>query len=212
MQCDFDTIGTTSNSADIETLFVINDLLEKIGFEKFTIRVNNRRVLNGLLEKNELQPHAVAILRALDKLDKIGRDAVIAEIVERTSIEAGRAAKVLDMAELRGTPDEVLAALDGMLAGSQTGELGLANLRELFSAVRACGIPDGRVSLDVAIARGLDYYTGTIYETLLGDLRKSVLCVQEDVTTIWRNCLLRSNCLALERVSGWTACWPQWKS
>lgn len=170
MQCDFDTIGTTSNSADIETLFVINDLLEKIGFEKFTIRVNNRRVLNGLLEKNELQPHAVAILRALDKLDKIGRDAVIAEIVERTSIEAGRAAKVLDMAELRGTPDEVLAALDGMLAGSQTGELGLANLRELFSAVRACGIPDGRVSLDVAIARGLDYYTGTIYETLLGDL------------------------------------------
>ncbi|MBL8818409.1 MAG: histidine--tRNA ligase [Planctomyces sp.] len=170
MQCDFDTIGTTSNSADIETLFVINDLLEKIGIERFTIRVNNRRVLNGLLEKHDLLPHTVSILRALDKLDKIGREAVIAEMVERTGIDPQRAGRVLDMAELKGTPEEVLAVLDGMLAGSQTGELGLANLRELFSAVNSCGIPKERISLDVAIARGLDYYTGTIYETLLGDL------------------------------------------
>lgn len=170
MQCDFDTIGTTSNSADIETLFVIHDLLERIGIERFTIRVNNRQVLNGLLEKNGVQQHAVGILRSLDKLDKIGREAVVAEMVEKVGITADQAVRVLEMAQLKGTPKQILDSLDGMLAGNPTGELGLSNLRELFNAAEACGLPPARLSLDVSIARGLDYYTGTIYETLLGDL------------------------------------------
>ncbi|MEZ6041875.1 MAG: histidine--tRNA ligase [Planctomycetaceae bacterium] len=170
MQCDFDTIGTKSNTADIETLFVINDLIERIGFERFTIRINNRCVLNGLLEKNGVMEHAVGILRALDKLDKIGRDAVVTEMVEKVGITEQQAGQVLDMAQLQGSPDEIMSALEIMLAGSATGEPGLANLRELFSAAKACGLPAERVSLDVSIARGLDYYTGTIYETLLGDL------------------------------------------
>jgi len=170
MQCDFDTIGTLSNAADIETLFVIHDLLEKIGIERFTIRVNNRRVLNGLLEKCGLQEHAVGILRALDKLDKVGRDAVAAEMTDKAGIPASAAQQVLDMAQLKGSPAEILQKLEGMLAGSPTGEQGLQNLRELFAAVDACGWPAGRVNLDVSIARGLDYYTGTIYETFLGDL------------------------------------------
>lgn len=170
MQCDFDTIGSTSNAADIETLLVINDLFEKIGIERFTIRVNNRQVLNGLLEKNGLQTHAAALLRVLDKLDKIGRDKVLQEMVEQVGITEAQAAGVLDMAQLSGTPTEILEALDRMLAGSETGLTGLNNLRELFQTVTACGLPDGRVQLDVSIARGLDYYTGTIYETFLGDL------------------------------------------
>jgi histidyl-tRNA synthetase len=170
VQCDFDTIGTLSNAADIETLFVIHDLLEKIGIERFTIRVNNRKVLNGLLEKCGLQEQAVGILRALDKLDKVGRDAVAAEMTDKAGIPASAAQQVLDMAQLKGSPAEILQKLEGMLAGSPTGELGLQNLQELFAAVDACGWPQGRVNLDVSIARGLDYYTGTIYETFLGDL------------------------------------------
>ena len=170
LQCDFDTIGTLSNSADIETLFVINDLFERIGIQRFTIRVNNRKVLNGLLDKCGLQEHAAGILRSLDKLDKLGRDAVIAEMTEKVGIPASSAAQVLDMAQLKGTPQEILHALEAMLAGSSTGERGLHDLQELFAAVGACGWPSSRVSLDVSIARGLDYYTGTIYETLLGEL------------------------------------------
>src|SRR6266851_5589602 len=73
-QCDFDTIGTTSNAADIETVLVINDLFEAIGFERFEIRVNNRLILNGYLEQHGLADKAVALLRALDKLPKIGRE------------------------------------------------------------------------------------------------------------------------------------------
>jgi histidyl-tRNA synthetase len=169
MQCDFDTIGTDSNAADVETLLVIHDLLAAIGFERFTVRVNNRLILNGLLDKLGLAEQTAGVLRALDKLRKIGRDAVIAEMCERVGATAEQAGRVLDLAGLEGTPDAMLAHLDPMLAGSELGELGIARLRELFSAARTSGIPADRVQLDVSIARGLDYYTGTIYETFLTD-------------------------------------------
>lgn len=170
MQCDFDTIGSNSNAVDIETLLVINDLFEAIGVNGFTVRVNNRKVLNGLLQKNDLQEHAVGILRCLDKLDKIGRDKVVAEMRDKVGISEAQANSVLDMATLSGSNEEVLVALEGMLTGNETGEEGLANLRELFDTVKACDLPEDRVNLDVSIARGLDYYTGTIYETVLHDL------------------------------------------
>ena len=112
----------------------------------------------------------MGILRCLDKLDKIGCDKVIEEMVDKVGITAAQAGKVLEMAQLQGTPTEIMSALEDVLSGSETGETGLTNLRELFDTVRACGLPDGRVSLDVSIARGLDYYTGTIYETFLEDL------------------------------------------
>ena len=170
MQCDFDTIGTLSNAADIETLFVINDLMEQIGFERFNIRINNRLVLNGLLEKVGLTDKSVGVLRSLDKLPKIGRDKVIAEMVEFVGATAEQAASVLDLAELTGGPSEILTSLEGMLVGSDSGLEGVARLRELFECCVKIGLPDGRVGLDLSIARGLDYYTGTIYETFLGDL------------------------------------------
>ena len=170
MQCDFDTIGTLSNTADIETLLVINDLMEQIGFERFNIRVNNRLVLNGLLEKVGLSDNAVGVLRSLDKLPKIGREKVIAEMVEHVGATSEQAASVLDLAELTGEPMEILQSLEEMLAGSEAGLDGVAKLRELFECCAKVGLPEGRVGLDLSIARGLDYYTGTIYETFLGDL------------------------------------------
>ncbi|HTI50217.1 MAG TPA: histidine--tRNA ligase, partial [Planctomycetaceae bacterium] len=169
MQCDFDTIGTDSNAADIETLLVIHDLLAAIGFERFTVRVNNRLVLNGLLDKLGLAEKTSGILRALDKLHKIGRDGVIAEMQTRVGATAEQAGRVLDLAALTGTPDEILGKLDPMLTGSAVGEEGIARLRELFGAALIAGLPAERVQLDVSIARGLDYYTGTIYETFLTD-------------------------------------------
>lgn len=169
MQCDFDTIGTEANAADIETLLVIHDLFVAIGFERFTIRINNRMVLNGLLEKIGLAEKTGGVLRALDKLHKIGRDGVIGEMVERVGATAEQGQKVLELAQLTGTPAEILARLAPLLAGSTAGEEGIARLNELFSAVATAGVPEGRVELDVSIARGLDYYTGTIYETFLTD-------------------------------------------
>jgi histidyl-tRNA synthetase len=169
MQCDFDTIGTDSNAADIETLLVIHDLIAAIGFDRFVIRINNRLVLNGLLDKLELADKTAGILRALDKLPKIHAEGVIAEMSDKVGATREQASQVLELAGLKGTPAEILARLEPMLSGNEHGERGIARLRELFAAAQASGIPAERVDLDVSIARGLDYYTGTIYETFLTD-------------------------------------------
>ncbi len=170
MQCDFDTIGTESNTADIETLLVIHELMQQIGFSRFTIRVNNRLVLNGLLEKLNLTDQTTGVLRALDKLPKIGREAVIGEMTENLGMDLSQADGVLDFAELTGSADEILSQLEDSLSGSEVGLLGVSRLQQLFAACETVGVPKDRVVLDVAIARGLDYYTGTIYETFLSDL------------------------------------------
>jgi histidyl-tRNA synthetase len=170
MQCDFDTIGTTSNAADIETLFVIHDLMEQIGFSGFRVQVNNRMVLNGLLDKLDLHDKAVGVLRALDKLSKIGRDGVITELVEKVGTTAEQAKQVIELVAADGNTEDVLSRLESLLEGSEQGQIGVARLRELFAACRTAGLDERRVKLDVSIARGLDYYTGTIYETFLDDL------------------------------------------
>ena len=169
VQCDFDTIGTTSVVADTETGLVIHELLERIGFERFSIRVNNRKVLTGLLERVGLVERGPEVLRALDKLAKIGPDKVAAEMMESAGASEEQAAAVLELAGLEGSNDEVLAALERLVEGSEVGERGVADLREVIAGFGAAANPD-RLVLDVSIARGLDYYTGTVFETFLGDL------------------------------------------
>jgi histidyl-tRNA synthetase len=170
IQCDFDTIGTDSNASDIETLLVIHDLMARLGFERFTIRVNHRQLLNGLLETLGLADRSAGVLRALDKLGKIGRDGVVAELTGGVGATTEDAARVLDFAGLTGAPADILSEVERRLNGNARGLDGVAKLRELFTCAGAAGVPAERVALDVSIARGLDYYTGTIYETFLGDL------------------------------------------
>jgi histidyl-tRNA synthetase len=170
MQCDFDTIGTHSVAADVETALVIHDLMRAIGFTAFTLRVNNRLVLTGLLERLGLADRSTAILVALDKLKKIGHDRVVEEMQSEAGVTQAQAVDVLQLAELSGTNDELLKQLEPLVAGSEKGQQGVARLAELVAATRAAGVPDERLRLDVSIARGLDYYTGTVYETFLDEL------------------------------------------
>src|SRR4051795_2024019 len=107
-QCDFDIIGTTSNAADIEGVLVIHDLMRGLGFERFGVRVNNRLVLNGLLEELGLSAQAVTILRILDKLPKVGPEAVLAELAEKARVLPEQAAKVLALAGMQGGNAEIL--------------------------------------------------------------------------------------------------------
>jgi histidyl-tRNA synthetase len=171
-QCDFDTIGTTSNAADIETALAINDLFTAIGFDKFEIRINNRMVLNGLLELKGLADKTVPLLRSLDKLPKIGREKVAAEMVAEAGVTAEQATAVLDLAETTGTNAEVLDKVEAFFAASpnERAAEGIRRLRELLAVANTAGVPEGRIKIDLSIARGLDYYTGTIYETFLTDL------------------------------------------
>src|SRR4051794_16698529 len=122
MQCDFDTIGTLSPVADIETALVIHDLLRAIGFEDFTIHVNNRMVLNGLLAKLGLAEKSKAVLIALDKFRKIGAEKVIAEMATTAGATAEQARDVIRLAEIDGANDEVLSQLDALVAGNELGQ------------------------------------------------------------------------------------------
>ncbi len=170
MQCDFDTIGTRSVAADIETALVIHELFRALGFERFTIRVNHRQVLSGLLECVGLAHQAPAVLRAIDKLAKIGRDGVERELAAAANATSQQVEAILRLCQVSGTNDEVLSELAVLTRGSDTGAEGVVRLAELITAVRAAGVSDERLRLDASIARGLDYYTGIVYETLLDDL------------------------------------------
>lgn len=170
VQCDFDTIGTESPLADQETALVIHELFRRLGFERFTIRVNDRRVLNGLLERLGLVERSVAVLRALDKLAKVGPEKVTEELAREAGASAEQAALVLAFAALSGTNEEILARLADLVRGTAMGEAGVASLAGLVAGARAAGVAPERLVLDVSIARGLDYYTGVIFETFLGDL------------------------------------------
>jgi histidyl-tRNA synthetase len=168
-QCDFDTIGTTSNAADIEVVLVIHDLMLALGFDHFHIHVNQRLILNGLLEELGLSERARPLLTALDKLPKIGRDAVLAEMVAQAKVGPPEAERVLELAEIQGTNGEILDQVERQYRSNPRTSQGVARLRELLQVTRAAGVPEDKVRLDVGIARGLDYYTGTVYETFLDD-------------------------------------------
>ena len=171
-QCDFDTIGTTSNASDIEVALVVSDLFTALEIPNVQIRVNNRLLLNGLLEAIGVADKAVPLLRCLDKLAKIGRDKVIDEMAKETGVTAEQAGKVLDLCAATGTNDDILAKAEARFDGppNEKAREGLARLRELLTVAQTAGVPDGRIRIDLSIARGLDYYTGTIYETFLTDL------------------------------------------
>ena len=170
MQCDFDTIGTKSISADIEVVLVIDQLLRSIGVERFTMRINHRQVLNGLLEQLGIQNNATSILRSLDKLGKIERDQVIAEIVTNEAATAEQAARILDLVNVQGSAQDVLSQLREQAGGHDRTLAGVEQLRQIVEAAEAGGVAPERIAIDPSIARGLEYYTGTVYETFLDDL------------------------------------------
>jgi histidyl-tRNA synthetase len=170
MQCDFDTIGSTSIATDIETALVIHDLMRAIGFDRFTIRLNNRKLLNGLLAQADLAHHAAPILRAIDKLAKIGPAGVAEEIRRTTPAGEPQVDQLLNLIATPPGRSSVLDRMERLASGNELGRAGTSELRQVLEAVEAAGADPDRFVIDVSIARGLDYYTGTIYETLLDDL------------------------------------------
>ncbi|MGB1925862.1 MAG: histidine--tRNA ligase [Rubripirellula sp.] len=170
VQCDFDTIGTESVLADIEAVAVINRLLSTLGFDRFTIHVNNRVVLSGLLDHLGLADQAVPILRSLDKLAKIGRDKTAAEMCQAAGVTNAQAESVLALAECDGDAESVLGQLPDITGGNEKAAAGIERLQQIYQGSVASGVPSHRLHLDVSIARGLDYYTGVIFETTLDDL------------------------------------------
>ncbi|WP_435018379.1 histidine--tRNA ligase [Tundrisphaera sp. TA3] len=171
VQCDFDTVGTESPLADAETAQVIHAALSAIDVPPFTIAINNRRILDGLLASLGLEGRSGPVLRALDKLAKIGRDKVADELQRKGAedpegaLSADQAARVLDFVEAGRGGIEVLQAAETLLGSDPRAAGGIGNLRAVFDLLDASGVPADRLKVDLGLARGLDYYTGVVFET-----------------------------------------------
>ena len=166
-QCDIDVIGreTLSYLAEAEIPSVIYSVFREMAIGGFRIRINNRKVLKGILRHFEVSDERSAdLLRALDKIDKEESGAVIAEL-ERNGLAAKAARELYAIIGTKRETNETLALLgERGFAGE-----GLAELRQMVEAIRLFGVPDSAFAVDLSVVRGLDYYTGTIYETTLVD-------------------------------------------
>ena len=172
-QCDIDIIGDGNLSIvnDAEIPSVIYTTIKEFGFDNFTIRINNRKILNGLFAELNLEEKSVEIMRIIDKLEKIGRDNV-AKCLKDLNVENDKIEKILNFIEIDGTTDEKLQKLENLNFKNELFLEGLNELKEVVKYVRLFGVPDTNFKVDLTIARGLDYYTGTVYETFLNDYRE----------------------------------------
>lgn len=172
-QCDIDIIGdgelSIANDAEIPS--IIYTTIRELGFDDFTICINNRKILNGLFKELNQEELSVEIMRIIDKLEKIGKENVIASLKE-IGIKQQAIDKIISFIEIEGETDEKLIALEKLNFKNDTFKEGLEELKEVVKCVRMFGVPDTHFKVDLTIARGLDYYTGTVYETFLNDYRE----------------------------------------
>ena len=172
-QCDIDIIGdeTLDIINDAELPSVIATTFRKLGFEDFTIKINNRKILNGLYASINQTEKSVDIMRIIDKIDKIGDEAVVEEL---TKIEVPENAieKIMQFIKIDGTIDEKLEKLESLQIDNETYKTGVEELKQVVKYIRLFGIEDKNFTIDLSIARGLDYYTGTVYETFLNGYRE----------------------------------------
>ena len=169
-QCDIDVIGQDSLDIvyDAEMPAVIYNVFKELAFGAFTIRMNNRKVLNGYFAELGYTEVIGDILRTIDKLEKIGREAVTEEL-EKFGVTAADAERILTFLSLRGTNDEVIEALRAQDIANELYKQGVEELAEVVSYLRGFGVEESAFIIDLTIARGLDYYTGTVFETMLND-------------------------------------------
>ena len=177
-QCDIDVIGDGELDLinDAELPSVIYTIFKELGFDNFTIRINNRKVLNGLFEELGQKENSVEILRIIDKIDKIGKEAVIEEL-QKLGVEKTAISKIVEFIEIEGNTDDKIQKLKDLKIENETFTKGVEELDFVVKNIRLFGIPEKNFMVDLTIARGLDYYTGTVYETFLNDYRELRKCL-----------------------------------
>lgn len=172
-QCDIDIIGDDNLSIinDAQMPAVIYTTIKELGFSNFTICINNRKILNGLFKELEQEENSVEIMRIIDKIEKIGKENVIKCLedinVDKTSID-----RIIEFIQINGTTDEKLEKLEKLQVSEELFKQGIEELKQVVKYIRSFGVPDTNFKVDLSIARGLDYYTGTVYETFLNEYRE----------------------------------------
>lgn len=169
-QCDVDIIGDGALSIqnDAEIPAIIYHTFKNLGFQDFKIFMNNRKILTGLCEHLEVLDRATEVLRCMDKILKIGQEKVEKELLE-LQISQETIHQLLEVLSRKGTPSEILSFLENMPITNETFQTGLQELKAVTLLLPKLGVPMQNFCVDLSIARGLDYYTGTIYETILDE-------------------------------------------
>lgn len=171
-QCDIDVIGneTLSLMYDAEMPVIIYTIFQELGFNNFTIKLNNRKILNGFFESLNLANKSADILRIIDKIEKIGQKEVIKEL-KSLNINDKEINSIINFIEIKGSKEEIINKLKNFNINNEIFTLGISELETVINQIKSFGVPRENFSIDLTIARGLDYYTGTVYETILNDYK-----------------------------------------
>ncbi|RQW02366.1 MAG: histidine--tRNA ligase [Calditrichaeota bacterium] len=166
-QCDIDVIGSSSMLADAEIISAIHEILVILGFRRFEMRINSRKILSGIVQVAGIESEKeTEVARSIDKMDKIGREGVRKELKE-TGFSDKQLNIIFDILDITGTNREKLVETATILKDSESGMMGIQEMSDLFEFLREYNIPEENIHFDLFLARGLDYYTGPIFETVV---------------------------------------------
>lgn len=174
-QCDADVVGSDSLMYEVEFIQIFDQVLTRLGIPGFTIKLNNRKILSGIAEVSGEADKLIAITVAIDKLDKIGVEGVVKELREKEVSEAA-ISKISPLFDMTGTNEERLAQMEVFLAQSEIGLKGIEELREVLHNTHQLGLERANLAFDVTLARGLNYYTGAIFEVAVHDVKMGSIC------------------------------------
>jgi len=171
-QCDADVVGSDSLLNEAEFVMIYDEALSKLGLKDFSIKINNRKILSGIAQIIDKADNIIDLTVAIDKLDKIGLDGVIKELLERGFTQAD-IEKIKPVILLEGSNTEKLQSLREALAASEIGLKGCDEIETVFNYIKSCPLQTAKLELDITLARGLNYYTGAIFEVKTNEVNMS---------------------------------------
>lgn len=174
-QCDADVVGSDSLIYEIELVQIFDEVLSTLGLNDFSIKINNRKILSGIAEVCGESENLIPITVAIDKLDKIGKEGVIKELRER-EISEEAIEKIDPLFDLSGDNDAKIETLKNYLADSETGLKGLEELTYVLDNIKVLGLEKAKLEFEVTLARGLNYYTGAIFEVTANNVQMGSIC------------------------------------
>ena len=174
-QCDIDVVGSDSLLYEVECIQIFDEVLSALKLPGFTIKINNRKILTGIAETSGAESHLLTIVTAIDKLDKIGEAGVLAELVQK-SVPQTAIEMLKPLLSFSGSNEEKIALMTLFLKDSVIGIKGIDELKEVFEYVERAGLKGGILEFDITLARGLNYYTGAIFEVKAEGVKMGSIC------------------------------------
>ncbi len=174
-QCDVDVVGSDSLLYEVDFVLLFDEILTNLGFPDFTVKINNRKILSGIAEICGETEKIIAITVAIDKLDKVGVEGVVKELLEK-GVSENAIEKIKPLFEISGDTSSRLSQMKSFLASSEIGQEGIAELEFVLEKVNELGIKTAKIEFDVTLARGLNYYTGAIFEVKANGVKMGSIC------------------------------------